>query len=192
MPIINYTTTNFLAAIRRELAKRVTTYPKTIEKKRARGESPRRIQNELNRQAVQNARLEDVRRLLADNISSVDFQTALDDAAELRREMKMREKAYPRMIRFHRITVERAEEEKALWAGLIAYFEEQYLGTDDAAWLCGCGHYEESGFHCSHCGAQPPYGCDCSTCQDSEREYEEDFFDENSGFEFSNDPFYEP
>lgn len=27
-------------------------------------------------------------------------------------------------------------------------------------WLCVCGHFETSGFHCSDCGAEPPWGCD--------------------------------
>lgn len=35
--------------------------------------------------------------------------------------------------------------------------------ADDAQkWICVCGHYEESGLHCSNCGHQPPWGCDCS------------------------------
>lgn len=41
-------------------------------------------------------------------------------------------------------------------------------------WLCGCGHYEESGLHCSHCGAQPPWGCDCSFCNDYDDDYDDD------------------
>lgn len=33
--------------------------------------------------------------------------------------------------------------------------------SDDHAWLCDCGHYEESEFCCSLCGNEPPWGCDC-------------------------------
>lgn len=37
------------------------------------------------------------------------------------------------------------------------------MGVSDLVegWLCQCGHWEESGFHCSNCGAEPPWGCDC-------------------------------
>lgn len=38
------------------------------------------------------------------------------------------------------------------------YDPEQDPTTD---WLCHCGHYETGGFHCSNCGAEPPWGCDC-------------------------------
>ena len=40
----------------------------------------------------------------------------------------------------------------------------------DMAWLCDCGHYQEDGWHCSNCGAEPPWGCDCSDCEDRDRE----------------------
>lgn len=40
--------------------------------------------------------------------------------------------------------------------------EEECLG-----WLCRCGHFEDSAFHCSKCQAQPPYGCPCYGCRDS-------------------------
>lgn len=32
-------------------------------------------------------------------------------------------------------------------------------------WLCPCGHFEESSFHCDKCGGQPPWGCDCAACE---------------------------
>lgn len=33
-------------------------------------------------------------------------------------------------------------------------------------WLCVCGHYEESDLHCSLCGTEPPWGCDCDFCHE--------------------------
>jgi len=33
-------------------------------------------------------------------------------------------------------------------------------------WLCTCGHYEESRYHCSICGTEPPWGCECPQCTD--------------------------
>lgn len=53
-------------------------------------------------------------------------------------------------------------------AALVAKWEKEDAADDGPTWLCACGHYEESGSHCSHCGAQPPWGCDCSQCQDAE------------------------
>lgn len=41
---------------------------------------------------------------------------------------------------------------------LSGYDPEEDLSTD---WLCVCGHYETGGGHCSCCGAEPPWGCDC-------------------------------
>ena len=41
---------------------------------------------------------------------------------------------------------------------ISGYDPENDLSTD---WLCDCGHYETSGFHCSQCGAEPLWGCDC-------------------------------
>jgi hypothetical protein len=37
---------------------------------------------------------------------------------------------------------------------------------DDHAWMCHCGHFEESSLHCSRCGNEPPWGCDCSSCSE--------------------------
>jgi len=34
------------------------------------------------------------------------------------------------------------------------------------AWLCVCGHYQEDGLHCDRCGHEPPWGCDCSWCNE--------------------------
>lgn len=38
--------------------------------------------------------------------------------------------------------------------------------TDNSGWLCQCGNWQETDFHCSLCGSEPPWGCDCSTCLD--------------------------
>lgn len=44
-------------------------------------------------------------------------------------------------------------------------------------WLCECGNFETSGFHCSDCGAEPPWGCDCGMHDDYyEPEDDWDFF----------------
>lgn len=40
------------------------------------------------------------------------------------------------------------------------------VDDDDQSWMCNCGHWQTDGFHCFKCGAEPPWGCDCSLCQD--------------------------
>jgi hypothetical protein len=61
-----------------------------------------------------------------------------------------------------------------------------YDPEDDPAtdWFCHCGHYETGGFHCTECGGQPPWGCDCSQCTVEMVEAEED--------EYEYDRFWEP
>jgi len=127
---IYYQRIEFLAEIRRELRKRQSTYPKIIEKKRRNGESDRRIKNELDRQYVQLGRLQAIYDLLYDNIDTIDPITAHQYLDELRRELKMRERYYPRMIRFNRMTKEYAEFQKAIWEALINYFNEKYVSVD--------------------------------------------------------------
>jgi hypothetical protein len=51
--------------------------------------------------------------------------------------------------------------------------------VSEAAWMCGCGHYEESDFHCSRCGGEPPWGCDCGQHDEHEPEgWEDALFEE--------------
>ena len=59
--------------------------------------------------------------------------------------------------------------------------DDESWASESDSWLCACGHYEESPFHCSHCGAEPPWGCDC------------DEHDEDDDWEFAyGGPEYEP
>lgn len=54
-------------------------------------------------------------------------------------------------------------------------------------WLCVCGHFEESDLHCSCCGAEPPWRCDCDLCKVEAEPIEDDIAIWNSlcadGFE---------
>jgi hypothetical protein len=40
----------------------------------------------------------------------------------------------------------------------------------DHAWLCVCGNYETSGYCCSYCGCEPPWGCDCGAHDEEDEE----------------------
>lgn len=65
------------------------------------------------------------------------------------------------------------KDKKLYWRYQRFLFDKQCDDVDNH-WMCGCGHYEESGWHCSVCGAEPPWGCDCSFCNDERLDYEED------------------
>lgn len=123
-----YTIADYIAAIDREMAKRQTTYPKIITKMQHRQASPRRMTNEMRRQSLQNCRLLAVRNALAENLYAIDAHSASQYLDELKREMKMRESVYDRFVLFRRISPEVAEEQKALWRSLIAYWNETYCG----------------------------------------------------------------
>ena len=49
---------------------------------------------------------------------------------------------------------------------------EYYKWLFDPGWLCRCGHWQDDGLHCSCCGNEPPWGCDCGFC--NERGHEDD------------------
>lgn len=51
-------------------------------------------------------------------------------------------------------------------------------------WLCDCGYFEESEFHCSRCGSEPPWGCHCEGCQGQTDDYDPDL---DFGFTFEDD-----
>lgn len=60
------------------------------------------------------------------------------------------------------------------WLDYLDYAEwcESQEYEPSLEWLCHCGHFEDSGLHCSRCGEEPPWGCDCSFCD--ERYYSND------------------
>jgi hypothetical protein len=61
------------------------------------------------------------------------------------------------------------------------YGQPDYEDADgNLGWLCQCGHWEESGLHCENCGNEPPWGCDCSFCNERGRK------------EYEGDPYYDP
>jgi hypothetical protein len=45
-------------------------------------------------------------------------------------------------------------------------YSEHVLAEPLPGWVCSCGHYQEDNFHCSKCGNEPPWGCDCCYCED--------------------------
>lgn len=124
---MNYTVSDYLGSVTREIQKRVTTYPKIIKKKEKQGVPKNEIFEEIMAQQRQLVTLIQFEYLLCNpEITHISAPLANTIMFELKREMKMRKKCYPRMIYFKRITQEKAEEEKAIWESLIKYFDETY------------------------------------------------------------------
>lgn len=62
------------------------------------------------------------------------------------------------------------------------YDPNEDITTD---WLCVCGHYEAGGGHCTNCGNDAPWGCDCGEHDEDEYDPDMDF-----GFNLHADPYY--
>jgi hypothetical protein len=58
----------------------------------------------------------------------------------------------------------------------------------DPGWMCDCGHYEDSDFHCRRCQAEPPWGCDCDFCNSPP---EEEYFEDEPSWLDSNSPEFD-
>lgn len=154
---MQYTPQQFTEAIQRELAKRATTYPKIIDKKRKRiisemiardeylhdAEHAAMMQtmDDVVKQKIQYELLEAVLNFMElGNNHASGFEKAMMD--ELNRELKMRKRVYPRFVYFKRIKPEIAEQEIAIWAALCEYFKENYSQcTGD----CGMNYCDENG-----------------------------------------------
>lgn len=123
-----YTKQDFIESIRRELAKRATTYPKIITKKIKQGQhTPEQIADLQHTHVYQIDQLTGVLRALELDFASIDPVNANDYYKELQREQKMRKTYYPRLIYFKRITPEVAAQEMALWAALVDWFFKTYI-----------------------------------------------------------------
>lgn len=123
-----YTTADYLNAVTREIQKRVTTYPKIIAKKKKQGVDKLEIFEEIAKQQRQLNKLFQIEYLFSNpEITHISGPLAHELAEELKRELKMRKKCYPRMIYFKRITQEVADNEKLIWQSLTKYFEDTYL-----------------------------------------------------------------
>lgn len=79
---------------------------------------------------------------------------------------------------------DRPEREAPVYENL----ESDSWNDDFMGWLCVCGKFEESEFHCSECGAEPPWGCDCGACVEDEwlDDWEDDYiYGPNLGGDYS-------
>lgn len=121
-----HTTTDFTAAIERELSKRRTTYPRIIAKKQKAGVSTEEIMDIATTQRIQFETLETVHDIICTGIHYVDPFSAHAYRDELQRELKMRKKAYPRWVYLKRMNAEVAASEIAVWAALVEWWKQNY------------------------------------------------------------------
>jgi hypothetical protein len=128
---MQYTTTDFIAAITRELAKRSEAYPRIVKKKMKqwidRGEDVNANVIDLTTaQRIQYELMEELKRILP---ISCDTPIGLRMAIfrELQRELRMRKTCYPRWVRFGRMEQEVAFTELEVWNALVKYFHEVYV-----------------------------------------------------------------
>ena len=126
-----YTTTDYLNAITRELAKRSEAYPRIVKKKQKQwadqGEDV--IANTIQlttEQRIQFELLSELKTLLATN-KSLFSNVRIAIFRELQRELRMRKSCYPRWVRFGRMEQEAAFTELEVWNALVKYFHETYV-----------------------------------------------------------------
>lgn len=126
-----YNISDYLDSVTREIQKRATTYPKIIKKKEKKGIPKDEIFEEIMKQQNQITLLIQIETLLKyqDEIGTISAPLANSMMKELKREMKMRKRYYPRLIYFKRIEPLTAEHEKYVWEELIQYFDEKYLSV---------------------------------------------------------------
>ena len=130
--IVEYSNQDFINAINREIAKRETTYPKILAKMEKNGCEPEEKSDALKAQNFQIYNLKNALYYLENNFITSDEKLLSDLLAELKREMKMRQKCYSRWVWLYNvsggkrgISQETATFEKHIWKTIIAHFENQ-------------------------------------------------------------------
>lgn len=135
---ITYTTTDFAASIRRELAKRQTTYPKIMAKKIAAGATEAEQIDLATAQRIQYELLDDALRAIEQG-QPLDMLHATAVLQELEREMKCRKNFYGFLVWKKRLTRETADYEKGVWAALIVHWKENYCTPARDDWYFDTG-----------------------------------------------------
>lgn len=120
-----YTTTDFIAAMERELIKRSTTYPRIVAKKQKQNVSNEEIMDIV---ATQRLQYDMLKYAVAALMQVMEIGTELPKSIydELRRELKMRKKCYKRWVYFKRMAPEVADYETAVWAALVEWWGQNY------------------------------------------------------------------
>lgn len=127
--IMDFSLSDMVSAIEREIQKRATTYPKILAKMQKQGDSPEDIANVQNEQIQQTYHLQNAKFSL-ENEYEPDNTILEGIKNELKRELKMRKKCYSRWVWLHSvsqgkrgISQETAMYELAIWKSIIVHFE---------------------------------------------------------------------
>lgn len=136
--IYQYTIEDYLKAIRREQAKRHSTYPKIIEKMKKRMEYIDEIAKVSAEMKLANRLLLSI-GLQLEGYSQVPEWVVIYCLNELSREYRMRKRVYPRWIYLDknrkkpRITQETADFELAVWRELTIFYAANFMQNEQMA-----------------------------------------------------------
>ncbi len=136
--IYQYTIEDYLKAIRREQAKRHSTYPKIIEKMEKRGEDIDEIDKLSAEMKLAHTLLVSI-GLQLEGYSQPPEWAVTDCMNELVREYRMRKRVYPRWIYLDknrkkpRITQETADLELAVWREMTIFYAFNFLDNEQMA-----------------------------------------------------------
>lgn len=137
---MTFTTTDYLAAIQRELGKRAVTYPKIIAKKRKGGLPESEIGKMLIKMNIQNFRLDFAYSTIelystGDRLDHMEIPP--ESLYELIRELRERERCYPRWIRFGILDQTSADYELAVWRQMTEWYAREFLQLNELPPLRG-------------------------------------------------------
>lgn len=128
---MEFTTEQYLEAIKREMGKRATTYPKIIKKMIKNGEDEDVIFKTTLVHKHQNERLGRICFLIENPTAIIGEGFEQVCLFELQRELKMRKSYYPRLLYFKRIDEQTADYEIAVWESLTRWFAKEFLDLDE-------------------------------------------------------------
>lgn len=120
-----YTTTDFIAAIEREISKRRVTYPRIIAKKQKAGVTTEEIMDISTTQRIQYELLTEAVAAIM-HVLDLHMNVAKAILDELDRELKMRQKCYKRWVYLKRMDPDVSASEIAVWTALVKWWNETY------------------------------------------------------------------
>ncbi len=125
----------YLPLINREIAKRLITYPRMIERKKKTWTPEQISEGEHLMYSIELARQKQYLTSLRDFIlciGALSMPYRVDIFRELQRELRMRKQYYPRWVKWGRMKEETALEETVQWEQMTHDFHEKYC--PDTPW----------------------------------------------------------
>lgn len=130
--VMDYTDEDFVTAIEREIAKRSSAYPRILQKMVKQGRDEQEVKETEQAQIVQMYHLQNAYFALKNDFIPTEDAVFNGIVTELKRELKMRSKCYPRFVWYHSkgrggISNETALAEMAVWKALTLHFQLYHL-----------------------------------------------------------------